>query len=193
MPVGNKREAPPLTIGFPGEADVPLFRTGAVTLLTGYVVVLMCIPSALVLAPLGGAGSPATLLAAVLAIWCLLLWLHPAAGLARRPQPARAAALAFACVTIASYVSANRRDLPTLQQNGADRGMILVLGWTGVLVLAADGISGWEGLSTLLRRPGFLGQKQGRERHGRGILACAQRAHACAQRAHAKQFHMALL
>jgi O-antigen ligase len=148
----NNRVSLPPPISISGETDIPLFYTGAVALLTCYIGALMYIPSALVLAPLGGAGSPATLLAVALVIWYLLMWLHPAARLARGPQPVRAAALAFACVTVAAYVSASRHNLPTLQQNGADRGMILMLGWTGVLVLAADGISSWERLGTLLRR-----------------------------------------
>jgi O-antigen ligase len=92
------------------------------------------------------------MLAAVLAVWCLLLWLHPQSALDRGSQPVRAAALVFACVTIAAYVSANRNTMSTLERNGADRGLILLVGWLGVLVLAADGITSWERLQVVLRR-----------------------------------------
>jgi hypothetical protein len=124
----------------------------AVALLTFYIILLMYIPSALVVAPLGGAGSPATMLAAGLMAWYLLLWLHPASVLDRGSQPVRAAALVLTCATIAAYISANLHVLPTLQQNGADRGLILMIGWLGVLALAADGITGWDGLAKLLHR-----------------------------------------
>src|SRR5438105_6407936 len=129
-----------------GETENLRFRTHAVTFLTLYAGLLMYIPSALVLSPLGGAGSPATMLAAALMVWYLLLWLHPAAALDHGPQPVRAAAVFFVCATIAAYVSASLHALPTIQQNGADRGLILIIGWTGVLLLAADGITRWERL-----------------------------------------------
>ncbi|HEY5988524.1 MAG TPA: O-antigen ligase family protein, partial [Streptosporangiaceae bacterium] len=54
--------------------------------------------------------------------------------------------------TLAAYVSANRHALPAVQQHGADRGLILTLGWLAVLVLAADGITGWDRLQTLVHR-----------------------------------------
>ena len=135
-----------------GETENLRFRTHAVTFLTLYAGLLMYIPSALVLSPLGGAGSPATMLAAALMVWYLLLWLHPAAALDHGPQPVRGAAVFFVCATIAAYVSASLHALPTIQQNGADRGLILIIGWTGVLLLAADGITRWERLDALLRR-----------------------------------------
>lgn len=150
--MGYNRSLAPLEIEPSGKANTRPPGTCAVTLLTIYVILLMYIPSALVLAPLGGAGSPATMLAAALAAWYMLLWLHPASGLDRGSQPVRLAALTFTCATLAAYVSANRHELPALQQHGADRGMILTLGWLGVLVLATDGISSWDRLQALLRR-----------------------------------------
>ena len=41
----------------------------------------------------------------------------------------------FACAVIAAYISANRSAMPGLEKNGADRGLILLAGWLG-LVLA---------------------------------------------------------
>lgn len=92
------------------------------------------------------------MLAAGLMAWYLLLWLHPAAALDRGYQPMRAVALLLIGVIVAAYISANMHVLPTLERNGADRGLILALGWLGVLVLAADGITRWDELETLLRR-----------------------------------------
>jgi polysaccharide biosynthesis protein PslJ len=127
-------------------------RADAMTLLSWYTFLLMIIPAPLEFAPLGGAGSPATVFAAVLFCWYLVTWLHPALAPERGFQPLRRAAIGFGCAIIATYVSANRQPLPTLELNGADRGLILTFGWLGVLLLAADGIDSMDRLNTLLRR-----------------------------------------
>ncbi len=92
------------------------------------------------------------MLAAVLMVLYLVLWLRPASGLDRGTQPIRVAAVLFVCAVVASYVSANRHALPTLEQNGADRGLISVFGWLAVLLLAADGIDRPDRLKTMIRR-----------------------------------------
>src|SRR5437773_6809029 len=76
-----------------GIAGVSRKTSPAVMPLTVYAALLMFIPSALVLAPLGGAGSPATIVAVVLLGWYLARWLHPACALARQSQPIRTAAI----------------------------------------------------------------------------------------------------
>jgi polysaccharide biosynthesis protein PslJ len=124
----------------------------AVTLLTCYVFLLTLIPSPLVFEPLGSAGSPATMFAAVLFAWYLITWLHPRLAPARGVQPVRVAAVLFACSIIASYISLNRNLLPTLTQDGGDVGLILVGGWLGIALLAADGISSLGRLDKLLGR-----------------------------------------
>jgi O-antigen ligase len=141
-----------LDTGFPGSLEKAPKRSFPVPLLTVYVVLLMFIPSALVLSPLGGAGSPATLFAIALLGWYVSRWLHPACALDRQRQPIRTAALLFGAATLAAYVSANRHTLTPLESNGADRGLILLAGWLGVLLLAADGIERWDRLAALLRR-----------------------------------------
>src|SRR6266571_9378672 len=90
--MGYNRSLAPLEIEPSGKADIRPTGTHAVTLLTIYVILLMYIPSALVLAPLGGAASPATMLAAAQVAWYVLLWLHPTSGLDRGSQPVRLAA-----------------------------------------------------------------------------------------------------
>ena len=58
----------------------------------------------------------------------------------------------LACSVLASYVSANMTALTVSQQNAADRGLILLAGWLGVLLVAADGIRSEARLATLCRR-----------------------------------------
>jgi len=134
------------------EARQPSNRTNAVRLLTCYLVLLMAIPSSLVVGPLGGAGAPAGLFAVVLLCWYLIAWQHPLLPLDTGHQPVRVAAILFGCVTVAAYVSANRIPMAVLEENGADRGLIMLAGWMGVVLLAADGIDSEERLATLIRR-----------------------------------------
>lgn len=149
----NRRaNTPVLDVSHSAGMGTPGLATRTVPLLTVYMVLLTFIPSALVLGPLGGAGSPATLFAFVLLGWYALLWVHPRFNLYRGRQPARLAAAFFAFVVIAAYVSANRHSLNSTAQNGIDREMICLAGWMAVLLLAADGIERWDQLRTLLRR-----------------------------------------
>jgi O-antigen ligase len=137
----------------PGPAEGVRSRSNkVVTLLTVYLVLLMAIPSSLVVGPLGGAGAPAGIFGVVLLGWYLIAWQHPLLPLDTGRQPIRVAGLAFACATLAAYVSANRVPMSTLEKNGADRGLIMMAGWMGVLLLTADGIDREERLATLLRR-----------------------------------------
>src|SRR5262245_48933833 len=127
-------------------------RIDAVTILTVWVVLLMGILASLVVAPLGAVGGPATIFAAVVLIIYLVTWLHPALAPARGRQPVRAAAILLTCAVIGTYVSANRHIMPGLERNGIDRGIILICGWLGVLIMASDGIPSMERLKKLLGR-----------------------------------------
>jgi O-antigen ligase len=127
-------------------------RIDAVAMLSCYALLLIAIPSSLVLGALGAAGAPAALLAIGLSGWCLLTRRHPGFGLDRGPQPVRIAVTVFAGAILASYVSASRHAMPGSEQNGTDRGLLMLAGWVGVLALAADGIDRAERLRALLRR-----------------------------------------
>jgi O-antigen ligase len=127
-------------------------RFDGVTLLTFYLVLLIGIPSRLIFAPLGGAGTPSTIIGVAFFIWYLLSWLHPSSTINRGQQPMRRAVVLFFCVVVISYVLASQGPLSTTEQNGADRSLILVCGWMGVLLLAADGIDTMDRLKTLIRR-----------------------------------------
>jgi O-antigen ligase len=142
--------APPISVADP---EVVWYRRiDTVTLLTFYVVLLMAIPSNLIFAPLGGGGTPATLLGIVFLGWYLLNWLNPNYALARSRQPIRLAGVLFFCAIMLAYTSATRHAMPTLELNAADRGVIVSSGWLGILLLTADGIDSMDRLKTLLRR-----------------------------------------
>ena len=127
-------------------------RIDAVSMLTCYLFLLMVIPSSLVVGSLGAAGTPAGLLAIILLCWFLVARRHRGLHVDKGQQPVRIAAIIFGSATVAAYVSASRAAMPILQQNGADRGLIVLAGWLGVLLLAADGIDRVDRLATLFRR-----------------------------------------
>jgi O-antigen ligase len=139
-------------ISLPADRTGSVRRIDAVAVLTLYLLMLLFIPYYIQFSPLGGSGGPSTMFAAILMGLYLVLWLRPAFGLDRGTQPIRVAAVLFTCVIVASYVSANRHAMPSLEQNGADRGLISVFGWVGVLLLAADGIDRSDRLRTMIRR-----------------------------------------
>ena len=85
-------------------------------------------------------------------VFYLVTWLHPALAPAKGRQPVRAAAILLTCAVIGTYVSANRHIMPGLEKNGIDRGIILICGWLGVLIMASDGIPSMERLKKLLGR-----------------------------------------
>jgi polysaccharide biosynthesis protein PslJ len=130
-------------------------RMTVVAILTFYLFLLMAIPADLVFSPLGAAGSPATIFALLVFLVYLGLWLRPASYLDRGRQPIRLVGVLFTCVMLASYASANRHLLPVLEKNSADRGLIFIFGWLGILLLAADGIESVAELRTVLRRQVF--------------------------------------
>jgi polysaccharide biosynthesis protein PslJ len=138
--------------GLPPERGGLARKFDAVSLLTVYLVLLMLIPYSVVFSPLGGAGGLSTMYAAILLFLFLALWLHQGFHIDRGTQPIRVAGIAFACSIIAAYVSVNRHLIPSLERNGADRGLIFAAGWLAVLLLAADAIDRPDRLNTMLGR-----------------------------------------
>jgi hypothetical protein len=124
----------------------------AVAALSCYLFLLIAIPASLVVGAFGAAGPPATLFGAALLFWYLAGKWHPAMALDAGPQPVRTGAIIFGCSVLAAYVSANLSAMSGLETNGADRGLILLSAWLGVVLLAADGIATEDRLAVLLRR-----------------------------------------
>lgn len=134
-----------------------------------YVGVLFVVPSALVVGAIGAAGTPANLIA----IAGLLAWLamtlrgwNPGTW-----TPVRVAFSLFVLAVLISYcaghvagwyqpadihqrtdrawVMADVAELTEKLTNGADRGLLALAGWAGVLLITADGVRSWQGLERL--------------------------------------------
>jgi O-antigen ligase len=114
-------------------------RDGA-TVLMVYVVLLLGLPSRLVFAPLGGAGTPASLLGIAGAGWWT--WHQVARATPSRTtriHPVRWAALVFAISIVASFVAGMMRPIAPDEASTSQLGLLTLLSWIGVLLVAHDG------------------------------------------------------
>lgn len=132
-------------------------RVDAVHVLTVVLVVLIALPSRLTFAPLGGAGAPAL----VLGLGCFGWWVY---GRAQRvetgpsgPQPVRTALFVVMGCFLISYVVAMSRAIEIEESTTADIGMISVVSWAGIMLVAHDGIPSLDRFDVLIRRVVFAG------------------------------------
>lgn len=127
-----------------------------VTILTVFLVLLVGLPSRLVFAPLGAAGTPAQILGIIALLgWCATCLTNVNA----RVAPARPMVFAlffFATAVVASYLASSIRPMTALEAQAADRGLLSLCAWSGILLLA-NAIPSKHRLDTLLRRVTFAG------------------------------------
>lgn len=125
-----------------------------VDFLSIYLVLLFAIPASLVVAPLGAAGTPAGMVA-VVGAGCWVLDRLSSADRVLEPltgYPVRLVGVAFVLAVAASYVAAMSRPITSTEVNSLHTAIIMLCGWIGVVVIAADGIGTAERLSLLVRR-----------------------------------------
>lgn len=126
-------------------------RGDASGLVTTYAVLLFGLPAQLVIGPLGASGTPAGVLGVGLVLYWVVMRLVPDSGTARGVQPIRLAVGFFAASILVSYAFGVVRPLPPDQLSGADRGVLSVLSWVGIAIVAADMLSTREKVEKLLR------------------------------------------
>ena len=130
----------------------PYPRIDAATVLSIYVVLLLAIPSPMVVGALGTAGAPS----AVLAVGAFFLWawyhVHRSNRWVSGHQPVRAAALGWLLIMLIVYAHAMSSPLPADEISPADSGMLKLVGLSGVVLVANDGILNLDRHRTVLRR-----------------------------------------
>lgn len=126
----------------------------AVAVLSVYVALLELIPSTWTVPALGAAGTPANIYALLALLWYLASWLAGRLLPARRTRAVRLAFCAFSACILLAYVSLGQgsRAPVALETSAADRGLIGLLAWTGVIVVASAAITDLDRLKLLLRR-----------------------------------------
>lgn len=133
-------------------------RPDATTVLTAYAVLLYVVPSDRRIAPLGGAGSLASLLATAALLWWGWHQINTAGTVSRpRVQWVRVMAFAFFGACLASYAAASLSPLPAADASVADLGLVRVGALVGILLVANDGIDTEARLLLLVRRLCLLG------------------------------------
>lgn len=120
------------------------------TVLTVYVVLLVLVPSRLVVGGLGAVGTAANIWALLALLWVTGSWftrrIQPLAG----SRVSRAVMVPLGVAVLCAYVACARRDASGLEVNAADRGVILLAAWWGV-VLIASAVDDLRRLKRLLR------------------------------------------
>lgn len=142
------------TADLPAVDDTVRAKTSfnAVSLLTFYALLLLLIPSTLIFAPLGGAGTPATVAALCITLWCVASWISGRIVPSGGGRGIRIAMLIFALAILASFVAGMTRDIQEVEVLSADRGLILLASWAGLVVVGAQFITDYRQLDKLLRR-----------------------------------------
>lgn len=130
----------------------------SVTMLTVYIVLLVGIPSGTTISGLGGLGRPSVLWGLLLLFWWVLVKLQTRQHDAPRVvQPMRYLFGAFVVVVLISFAAAMLRGQPADQVSPATTALIRVASWSGVLLIAMDGVRTFADAATLVRRLALAG------------------------------------
>jgi len=154
-------------------ASLSTSRMPAVWFVAAYVVLLFCIPAQLIVKPIGAPGTPANGLAIVLLLWWMCATvggLNPVRGW----TPARVCACLLTLAVLASYVNGLvwgwfaplgvRQETdelwtlvpPSVDQvrakmvSAADRGLLSLAGWMGMLLIVSEGLRSWLDLERVV-------------------------------------------
>lgn len=112
----------------------------AVTLLSVYLVLLFCLESRWVVGPLGGAGNPALMVACTGFGWWVFHHVRRPRATGYGRQPVRIALLVLFAAFLLSFAAAMARPISAVENGTAHLGMVTVVGWLGVALVANDGI-----------------------------------------------------
>jgi O-antigen ligase len=116
-----------------------------------YLGLLFGLPSGLVFAPLGAAGSPAALIGICFLAWWINARLVPGLGVVRGSQPIRVGLYAFQFSAAASYLAGALRPMTSQEASSSTRGLLTVCAWSGVALVTADGLATRAALDRVLR------------------------------------------
>lgn len=124
-------------------------RIDAALMLAVMLIFIDIIPFNLILPSMTDLGRPGLVLGFFLFCWWVLARFAPHLSMTG-PQPMRWAVLVFMGAALLSYAAGFMRGLTTMEANGADRKMLLFCVMAGAVLTAADGVSNWLRLRTVL-------------------------------------------
>ena len=123
----------------------------AVSVLSIYLFLLFVIPSRLVVSALGAAGTPAQLWGLGMLCW----WAADRISAARSGRPTSPVvrmAGVLVIVVLISYVAATTRAIEPVELRAADRSLLSLFSWLGVLLVVAEGVRTRARFDVLIRR-----------------------------------------
>lgn len=126
-------------------------RPQSAVVLSAWALLLLVLPAKLVVGALGAVGSPAQILGMIAALVWFLTVMTVRAVERSSADPIRWAFFAFATACLVAYLVAVTRPIESIELSAADRGMLLVLSWGGVLLTASDLLRSRAGLTMVLR------------------------------------------
>ena len=132
-------------------------KRDAVSVLTVYAVLVMLAPATQTFANLGALGAPATIFSVLALLWFLAGRLTGRLSLDPGSSSVRKAMCVLTVAFTLSYIALSGRSASPLETQAADRALILMLIWCGLVVVASAGITERARLETLLRRLVLLG------------------------------------
>jgi len=125
-------------------------RSAALLILQVFIWLLAGIPARLVFRPIGYFGSPASLVG----LLAVSLWACGAVRpdlLVRKVVAVRVAVVVFWLPTLISFAVLHMNSVPSDEVNAADRWLLFSLVWSGVALLAAEGLRSRDEVMRLLR------------------------------------------
>ena len=136
-----------------GAAQVVLGRgvPDALPVIMVYLLALFAIPSALVVRPLGAAGTPAQIIGVGLLVWWFASQLISGPRL-EATNPVKWALLFFGAAMLTSYVGGMSRPTGSaIEVNSSDRAMLSLAAWCGVLLVFSDGLASRDRIERVTR------------------------------------------
>lgn len=126
-------------------------RIDAATMINIMIGLLTLIPARLVVPGMPNVGRPALLICLLMFAWWVLVRLTSNHLVLAGPQPIRWAIGLFILTMTISYAVGQLRGLTPLEVNGSNNQMLWMCTFAGVALMAADGITTWERLLSVLR------------------------------------------
>lgn len=136
-----------------------------------YAIMLLCIPTRLIFAPLGAPGTPANLFAITGLVW----WACALCGgllIRRGLSPTRVCVGLFVSLVLLSYAAghfygwyqpadihqrsdrlwaqADVAQVTAIVSSAADRGLLNLAGWMGIVLITSEGIRSWQDLDRVI-------------------------------------------
>ena len=122
-----------------------------VRLIQLYAVLLVLIPPTEIIGPLGGAGTPATVLGLVMLLQWAVAVVTPGEGLARTVVPVRVVLGLLVATFMVRYAVMHLGYVPFEAVTGSDMLLFRILSWAGVALLAAEGLQDRAEIKRVLR------------------------------------------